>query len=66
MLTFFDRNVKIRLKKHQTDINKISIISCHRINTDHNFDWEGIKQRRTLLLKKINIRNYFYYTLTIL
>ena len=40
------RQLQIRMKEHSNDINKKSnpsVITCHRLNTDHEFDWHGVE-----------------------
>lgn len=41
------RQLGTRVKEHRTDINKKSaspsVISCHRLETNHEFDWENTK-----------------------
>lgn len=38
---------KTTLKEHKKDVRKnsgnLSIISCHRLETSHEFDWENTK-----------------------
>jgi hypothetical protein len=41
------RQLKTRVKEHRSDINRNpgspSVISCHRLETDHDFDWDGVE-----------------------
>ena len=40
------RQLNIIIKEHQSDINKksnLSVISCHRSDTHHEFDWQNVK-----------------------
>ena len=41
------RKLKTRIKEHKTDIKKstseISVVSRHRVNEMHDFDWDNIK-----------------------
>ncbi|XP_071580549.1 uncharacterized protein [Temnothorax nylanderi] len=41
------RQLKTRVKEHRSDINKNSgsplVISCHRLETDHDFDWDNVE-----------------------
>ena len=41
------RKLKTRIKEHKTDIKKstseISVVSRHRVNEMHEFDWDNIK-----------------------
>lgn len=41
------RQLGTRLKEHRSDINKRSgspsVVSSHRINLDHDFDWNNVE-----------------------
>ena len=41
------RKLRTRLKEHMKDLNKpansLSVISCHRLDNDHDIEWENSK-----------------------
>jgi len=58
------RKLNTRISEHRRDINKKtgkhSVITEHRINNNHEFDWELDKERyfyRRLISEMINIKS---------
>jgi len=56
------RQLRTRIKEHVSDINKkngsSSVISEHRLNSNHEFKWENLNYgQRTIISKKNNFGN---------
>lgn len=60
------RQLHIRINEHRSHIrrntNTQSVITNHRINFDHDFDWENVKilDQEPFFEQKINFRNVIH------
>lgn len=60
------RQLRTRVKEHIVDIRKksrnLSIVFCHRLETDHEFNWENVQiLDRALLQQKAYFRDNPYF-----